>query len=345
MSADPTMRAPKGAHAPYLASMLALSACGGAHLPVTPPEPHAEEGFSTPQATHRPGLPTDTPRALQLQPGDTISVEVISTTTQTYAGLVLDGTGVVHLPLVGDVKVGQLGLTEVETVLAQKLQRFDKLVQVHVQATSYGGQRATVLGAVNGQGSIQLIPGARIADVVALAGGAVSIGGTPSGATVPADLDGAVVQRDGKALPIDFRRALQGERLHNVHVHPGDTIYVPPARGMNISVLGQVGAPTVFPWREGMRLTEALAVAGGVTTGGDKNDVRVIRGTLVQPRVYRSSLAELVAGDTHNVVLRPGDVIFVSDHWIEDVTEVVGVVSPLLSTALTATTAAILLQQ
>ena len=47
------------------------------------------------------------------------------------------------------------------------MKKFDKLVQIHISATAYGGQRASVLGAVGTQGAVQLTPGLRLADVVA----------------------------------------------------------------------------------------------------------------------------------------------------------------------------------
>jgi protein involved in polysaccharide export with SLBB domain len=139
------------------------------------------------------------------------------------------------------------------------------------------------------------------------------------------------VTRDGKALPVSVAKALEGDPLHNVYVHPGDHIYVPPALGSNISVLGQVGGPAVFPFQAGLRLTQALAMAGGVTVGADKGDIRVIRGTLEKPRVYQASLRAVVDGDSHDVALQPGDIIFVTDDPIEDIGEVIGLISPPLT--------------
>jgi protein involved in polysaccharide export with SLBB domain len=78
-------------------------------------------------------------------------------------------------------------------------------------------------------------------------------------------------------------------------------------------------------------LSQALALAGGVTVGADKGDIRVIRGTLAKPRVYTASLSDFVDGDVHDVALQPGDIIFVTDDIIEDIGEVVALISPVLS--------------
>ena len=64
-----------------------------------------------------------------------------------------------------------LGLSEAEAKLEQELRRYDKFMEVTIQVSDPKGQRATVLGAVVTQGPIQLVPGSRIADVIAAAGG------------------------------------------------------------------------------------------------------------------------------------------------------------------------------
>ena len=130
------------------------------------------------------------------------------------------------------------------------------------------------------------------------------------------------------------RKALEGDPLHNVFVHAGDHIYVPPSLGTNVTVLGQVGAPQLFPFRAGLRLTQTLALAGGVNVGGDKGDIRVIRGPLDKPPVYQASLRDIVDGESHDVLMQQGDIVFVTDDPIEDIGEVMALISPVLSLGL-----------
>jgi len=310
-----------------LALAVGLVSCG---FPTAPAYPRKEDGFSGPRPVPRPGLPGDTALPLKLQPGDVLTVDLASEPPRQLAGVVLDGTGHVHVPLAGDVAIGGLGLTEAEKTLEAALKQFDKFVQVTITLTDPRGQRATVLGAVANQGTVPLIPGARITDVIASVGGPL----TSSEDGVPillADLNGAVLIRGGHTQPISVARALEGDPLHNVFMRPGDHVYVPPALGRSVTVLGQVGGARVFPHQAGLRLSQALAMSGGVTVGADKGDIRVIRGSLEAPRVYQASLADFVDGEVHDVQLQPGDIIFVTDHPIEDVSEVLGVISPALS--------------
>ena len=87
----------------------------------------------------------------------------------------------------------------------------------------------------------------------------------------------------------------------------------------------------MLTYRPGIRLTEALASAGGITLDADDNDVRVIRGPLADPLVYKWSLEKLTKDRSGDVELAPGDVVFVSEHWVASMGEVINRVAPLLT--------------
>jgi polysaccharide biosynthesis/export protein len=310
---------------------LIAAGCGG--FQPAPAYPTKEDGF-TAVDVKRPGIPNDAAQPLTLQPGDSLTIDLFSEQSRTLTGVTLDATGRVHLPLAGDVVVLGLGLSQAEAKLEQELRRYDKFMEVTVQVSDPKGQRATVLGAVVTQGPIQLVPGSRIADVIAAAGGPLvsQLEGSPPFPL--ADMGGAVVIRQSKPLPINVAKALEGDPLHNVFVHAGDHIYVPPSLGTNVTVLGQVGTPQLFPFRAGLRLTQTLALAGGVNVGGDKGDIRVIRGPLDKPHVYQASLRDIVDGESHDVLMQQGDIVFVTDDPIEDIGEVMALISPVLSLGL-----------
>lgn len=304
-----------------------MSGCAG--FPRAPAYPLDDPGFSQPVAQVRPGMPGDAPEGLKLYPGDVLSVELASTQTQTLAGLLIDGVGEIHLPLMGDVRVGGLSLAGAEAAIKVEAQRFDRLVQVNVALTAPAGHRVVVLGAVSAPGVLVLPPGARLADVIALAGGPrISVG------DVGVDWTGSRVVRGGGSLPIDLAKAVAGDPLHNVFLRPGDHVYVAYAHASLVTVLGAVGAARALPYHDGLRLTEALALAGGISGEGDKSDVRVVRGNLDAPRIYTASLRDVVDGDSHDVALHPGDVVYVTEHWLGDVGEVVDLVAPFLSIGL-----------
>ena len=310
-----------------LFGLLWTQACAG--LPNAPVRPSDDPRFAPKKKTAVQGIPGDRPPTLVLLPGDTINVELESTTTRTLSGVLIDSTGAVHVPLAGDVKIAGLSLVAAEAQLKSALQRFDKYIHVTVAVAQLAGHQATVVGAVNSPGKVPLPPAARLADVVLLAGGPTQV--TISGWTFSgADFANAEVLRDGKRLPVSVERALAGDLDHNIYIRAGDHIFIPPTHGRNIATMGQTGGG-VFPWTPGLRLTTALAAAGGVTVGADKNDVRIVRGPAQSPVVYQTSLRDIVDGDAPDVVLSPGDVVWVEDHWIEDFGEVMAVLGPLIA--------------
>ncbi len=311
-----------------LVGAVAVTGCG-AGLPdaTAVPDP---EAFPPPESVVPEGIAEDHPAPFRLVPGDVVTVSAISAETTAYEGLVVDEAGLLHVPLAGDIEVGGLTLEEAEARVQEGLRRFDTVVVATLTVTDPAGHRASVIGAVTTPGRIDLVPGTRVTDLLAAAGGPITdVEGSES--VVYANLHGARLIRNGEALPISVAQALEGDLRHNVRVRPGDTLYVPPTTGSRITVLGEVEAPTVLPYRAGILLTEALAVASGLTIDGDRADIRVVRGDFRAPQVYTTSLRALVDGDSHNVMLAPGDIVYVTQHWFASVGEVLDRLAPVLA--------------
>jgi len=315
-----------------LSLCVGTSAC--ATLPRTPEKPLDDKAFAAPLLAKRQGIPDDRPPPLTLLPGDRIDIDLESSRTTTLKDVLVEAAGTVHVPLAGDVEIKGLSLGEAEEKLRNALRRYDSLIHVTVRVAALDGHKATVVGAVKTPGVVKLSPAARLADVIMLAGGTVTNlvhGQQVSGS----DLRNARLIREGQQVPVDFEKAMSGDPQHNVYVHGGDQVYIPSERGLTISVMGQING-TVVQWSPGVRLTEVLAVAGGVQVGGDKADIRIVRGPIDATRVYQTNLSQIVSGDSHDVELYPGDVVYVTDHWIEDVGEVTNLLAPLASIAFSA---------
>lgn len=312
---------------------LPVAACGAVHR--APAQPGDDPEFPAPEEVELEGLAEDPPQPLRLLPGDRVTLQTVSAETTDFEGLVIDEQGSLHVPLAGDVDVGGLTLTEAEGRVEEALRRYDRVVRVNLFVTALEGHRASVLGAVQDPGIVAVTPGMRLAELLAAAGGPdLTADGGEVAAT--ADVHGARLVRDGSALPVSLPLALQGDPRHNVRVRAGDHLYVPPRHGRLVTVLGDVNGATVVSYYPGLRLTEALAMAGGANFDGDRGDIRVVRGSLRAPRVYRASLSDLVNGRGHNVELVPGDVVFVTQEPIASVGEVLARLSPLLSAGVSA---------
>jgi protein involved in polysaccharide export with SLBB domain len=311
--------------------------CGS--LPPTPVYPEGTRALPL-------GLTNDPAPSGTLRAGDQLAVEVTAGKEARIVLGIVDARGDVHVGSGQDVRVGGLSLQAAEERVTKQLQTKDKFAEVNLQLASRPTQRVSVLGAVLRPGYLELGPGMRVVDVIAATGGLLTSLPAEGAAPTPvADLDDAVLVRDGKALPISVRKAMTGAPGHNVRVHPGDQLYVPFATDQVVAVLGQVTRPGVFVHHEKMRLSEALGAAGGITVQGDKSDIRVVRGTIEEPKVYQSSLAGIVSGNDHDSALAPGDVVFVQDDLIEDFAEVANIVLPLVGAVISAFALSLVISQ
>lgn len=78
-----------------------------------------------------------------------------------------------------------------------------------------------------------------------------------------ADLDNAYIKRDGRKLPVDFKKVVyEGDDLYNIPVLNGDYIYVPSTMSGYIIFLGEVGSNSYVGFTEGMTLMQGLSYGG-----------------------------------------------------------------------------------
>lgn len=313
-------------------SLAMMVSVGCASLPPAPTLPSDDPAFAPPELVEPEGLDEDPPRSLTLLPGDVVRLTTVSVETTVYEGLLVDEMGNLHVSLAGDVEVGGVPLRDAEARIEEALRVYDRHVRVNLVLEEASGHRATVVGAVVTPGRPEVVPGTRLSDLLALAGGPlVRFSDEHDEAVMIADLDGARLMREGEMVPVSLRRALVGDPRHNVRVRAGDHLFIPPLRGNHVIVLGDVNSARAVNFRSGMRLTEALARAGGVSVRGDRADIRVIRGSLREPRVYRVSLRDLHRGLGTDVELVATDIVFVTPEWTAELGEVLARLSPLIS--------------
>ena len=80
-----------------------------------------------------------------------------------------------------------------------------------------------------------------------------------------------------------------------------------------VKVVGQVQHPSALPYRDGMRVLDAILAVGGLTQFASGNRARIVRTENGKETVIHVKVADLVnSGDVkQNVLLKPGDVLLV----------------------------------
>jgi polysaccharide export outer membrane protein len=92
-------------------------------------------------------------------------------------------------------------------------------------------------------------------------------------------------------------------------------VTIPASVYSQVKVIGQVLKPQALPYREGMRVLDAVLAVGGLGQFAAGNRARLVRVVNGKSQEYKIKLESLVnSGDmTQNLLLKPGDVLVVPE--------------------------------
>jgi len=320
-----------GRYTAFFLSIALVAGCARNRYPTAPTVPTDDPSFAAPERIRPRGLDSDPAQALMLLPGDVVQLTTVSAKEQIYLGLIVDALGQLHVPLAGDVQVGGMPLSKAERAVERGLRQYDRFARANLIITQLNGHSASVLGQAANPGRYTVHPGMRLGDLVALSGGA-KLARSQEIPTLIGNLDLARLVRNGETVPVSVPLAMKGDLKHNVRVHAGDQLYIPPITDEIIIVLGDVGTPQPMAYREGIRLTEVLARAGGNDTiRADRKDVRIIRGPLREPRIYTANLKALTSGKATDVEMLPGDIVYLTKNWYTSAADVLNAMAPIIA--------------
>jgi polysaccharide export outer membrane protein len=221
----------------------------------------------------------------------------------------VDEDGMVTFPLIGRVAAGGLTLGAFEEKLKTQLSNgYLKSPSVRVEVNQYKSQRIFIVGEVRSPGSITMT-GATMSliEALALAGSPMASAsnelivvhptkpGQHGAATLPGDDSKAETRR------VNIKDLQVGKAGQDVVLRDGDTIFVPKAQTFYIT--GQVKNPGQYVLDPGMTVTQAIALAGGLTDRGSNRRIKVVR-------VVNGVRIEISVDETD--VVQPGDTIQIS---------------------------------
>lgn len=332
----------------FAAALFALG-CGSAAVKVKPlPSPVVSRQLEALD----PALLDDTiggreGEAYRVGPGDTVLVAVYGHPELSIApyggtsfgsqggrlsGLLIDNDGTIQFPLIGSVKVAGKTSEELRHFLQQELAVYVKDPKVTVQVVFNGSIRYHLLGQFSD-------PGLKFSDRPVRLLEAISLGG--SVVLERASLRTAYVARQGRRLPIDFRRLImEGDLKQNIKLRSGDIIIVPDKSSEQAFVFGASTSGTsrggVVPFVNGqLTLLQALAYAGfGYRdhAQGKLSSTHVLRSMGDRGEHYIVDASKILAGEAGAFELAPGDVVFVPPTAVTSWNEALAQLLPTLQT-------------
>lgn len=258
---------------------------------------------------------------------DIISVSIYAGgEEQVTVDLTISNQGLVNFPFIGAVKAAGLSSSELEKKVYVLLEK-DYFVdpQVHINIKEYHSLHFFISGAVKAPGKYEMQAATSLMDLIAKAEGLTLESGniayimrdTP-------DTNATSTDKKGKNEPIKvnlIKLLDEGDMRHNVALLPGDSIYIPFAKGLNQSnskvyVSGEVENPALYEYQPGLTALSVCIMAGGFATYAAPNRTTIVRVENGVQQVIKIDLEDVIEGKIPDVLLKPGDRINVPESWL-----------------------------
>jgi polysaccharide biosynthesis/export protein len=218
--------------------------------------------------------------------------------------------GYIRLPLIGNVEASGRTVSELETLIADRLAKYVKEPQVSVFVKEYRSQQISVLGAVKDPRSYYVSGQKYLLDMLSLAGGLTQEAG--SICIIQTALTASPESKAGQKMVIDLDELLKnGKTALNIPVYAGDVIQV-PKKGI-FFVDGAVRNPGEFPINGRTTLTEAISIAKGFSFEASRSNIRIYRDTgKAEREMITLNYDDILAGKTRDCVIKDKDIVLVS---------------------------------
>jgi polysaccharide export outer membrane protein len=216
----------------------------------------------------------------------------------------VDGSGTIHLPLLGNVPVAGLTLSQIEQKLKESLKKYLQDPWVVVEVAEYKSLPLYLLGQFRGAGTFYMDRPLTLVQGLALG----------NGFDASANLKGARLSRDGKIVPVDiYDLLLHGDSRQNVWLKSGDTIFIPDSKNRQVFIFGAVKKPGAVPMPPGgLNLAQAIASAELRDIGYDFRHVRIIRSlSTTRGELIVVDYDRVLKGEALPIQLSEGDIVYV----------------------------------
>lgn len=317
----------------------------------------------TSQARDVTGQVRYTPDSYRVQIGDSLGVQVYNQADLSKDSVLVRPDGYASFPGAGQVFVAGRTLDEVTTQLERQLSRLVKQPQVTMNVATMQAPVIYVSGAVTKPGRVEfsktsghdegIVNGGagsatdlRLSHVLSQAGGV----------RLNADLSDISILRDGQTRRVNLWPLLEsGQSSGDILLKAGDSVHIPELDSMAlpdahyrlllqssvgprqfpVRLLGEVEKPGVYELNgQSPYLNSAIAQAGGYTDGAKRKKVIIRRFT------NEHDFAHLTINpDKLDFMLRPNDVVLVTETSVAGTARHTDIVSKALSPFTNAATA------
>jgi polysaccharide biosynthesis/export protein len=252
---------------------------------------------STRVASERSGLggDEDAQANYRIGRGDLLDIRVLGEPDMN-ASVRVSNSGDIRVPyIVDDIKAQCLTERQLAVSIGEKLKKILRFPEVSVTVSEYTGGTVAVMGAVRSQGRYQLPRQMSVLELLINAGGVneqsgryarlirMTTAATDPCAPVESVAEPAVattptedVQAPAMTMEsVDLKKLFNGDFSENRSVRAGDILMIPSADV--IFLAGAILRPGQMTLRDGLTLSQAIAMAGGPTDVAKTSEVFITR--------------------------------------------------------------------
>jgi len=248
--------------------------------------------------------------------GDVLAIEVAGE-PELKRKVKVTEQGAIRLPYIEhDIEVEGLTEAQAGALLKQEYLVILKQPQVTVYIEDYGARFASIVGAVNKPRRIPLTRELRVFDLISEGGGLSDKAGTVlhliHTKAASSEMGSSATGAEGIEI-IDLKELVRRPDLNRV-IQNGDVLNVPEAGVFYVS--GSVNKPGSFAIKDTIKLSQAIAMAGGLAPDSKKKEIQLFRTTdPTQPAKMAQvvNLSEIEKNPGKDIILQPYDVILVPE--------------------------------
>ena len=256
----------------------------------------------------------------RIGPGDVIDVVVSKQTILSRTGIRVSNQGMIQMPML-DQDIPALCMTEKElsTLIAEKYKKYLLDPNVIVAVKEFNSTPVSLIGSVITPTRLQVQRPLRLMDVLLIGNGPNAQAG-PTVQIIRININNCyqnVTSTDApneELLTFNLKDTLDGKEQANPFVQPGDVIRVVEAEVIKTGqayIIGNVNSAKTIDLKDPVTLTQAIAMAGGTTSGAQIDKILISRravGSLDKTDIV-VNLKEIKKRKDSDVLLQANDII------------------------------------
>lgn len=249
-------------------------------------------------------------------PGDMFSIHIEAGEEPVVLPVIVNAEGQLVIPYVGAIQLAGLNLgkcrRKIQEAASDRLNRLD----IQVSLTRLRSFPVNVVGQVTRPGTYMVEGTEQVTELIRQAGGLLQ---PPVGRASRRNIQIRRFSETGRPMDTEARAdlamwRLSGDIAHNPFLLDGDQIFVPPLRD-SVRISGAVYKPGSYEFVSGDRVSNLIALAGGLHGDAATASAELLRSFFAEEREERHTIGilEALTGDAvADVPLRAGDKLHVA---------------------------------